>query len=155
MTFRDVEARFAQLNRQYANRQMTQQAFEQAVSQLRVRGPDGSWWQMDMTGNWLRWDGRVWNPATPPRQPIETKLASLSAKAYPNLPSQQRKAQPKPPESLLDLLKLFLSGMFKNFFVKVVFAIVTLLFVWVLHTILLIGPNGGFGGAPVGSWMRF
>ena len=183
MTFQDMEARFAQLYQQYMQRQLSPQAFAQAVSQLRLIGPDGAWWQMDKTGAWLHWDGRGWSPATPPRQPIPPQPATPyqppapnpyptpaqpvpaapyaqppaqpypAAPAYPAAPRRayaaaprQAKAPQKPPESLLDLLMLILRGMFKNFFVKVLMAVVTLLFVWVLHTILLVGPNGGFGG---------
>ncbi|HNT23901.1 MAG TPA: hypothetical protein PKM21_06030 [Anaerolineales bacterium] len=182
--FENMEARFSQLYQQYVQRQISPQAFAQAVSQLRLVGPDGAWWQMDQNGAWLRWDGRGWLPAVPPRQPLAAQPGAPyqppaqpypAAPAYPAAPPQAQpaspylaamhpaarpakrlanrpaKAQAKPPESLLDLLKLILGGMFKGFFTKLLMAIVTLLFVWVLHTILLIGPNGGFAGGT--SWV--
>ncbi len=168
MNFQNMEARFSQLYQQYMQRQISPQAFAEAVNQLRLVGPDGAWWQMDQNGAWLRWDGRGWLPAVPPRQPLPPRPgapSSLPDQPYPTAPAypaaaypaarrpvnRPAKAQIKPPESLLDLLKLILSGMFKGFFKKLLMAIVTMLFVWVLHTILLIGPNGGFAGGT--SWI--
>ncbi len=175
MTFQDMEARFTQLHQQYLQQRLSPQAFAEAVNQLRLVGPDGVWWQMDKTGAWLRWDGRGWSPAVPPHHAAPPQPAAAAPPPVPQpspmpvrpmppaparpaaparvVPAAPRPAQapPKPPESLLDLLKLILRNMFKNFLVKAILAVVTMLFVWVMHTYLLIGPNGGFAGGT--SWI--
>ncbi|MBN2147566.1 MAG: hypothetical protein JW726_09260 [Anaerolineales bacterium] len=168
MGFQEIEEQYAALRQQLDQRQISPQTFHAAVSRLRVQGPDGMWWQMCAEdGAWLRWNGRVWVPTPPPQVSAPTPGAAMprpapqaprppAAAAAPMAAPQPRRAKParapqKPPESLVELGLLILRGMFKSFFIKLLFAFLTLIFVWVLHTYLLVGPNGGFfpGVSPV------
>jgi hypothetical protein len=163
MNFQEIEARYAVLRQQYDRRQISYQVFNENVNQLRTQGQDGAWWQMRaQDGVWLRWDGRQWFPTIPPHRvqpgqgvPAPAPARFAPAPAAPLAPSAARpratgKPQ-KPPESLLDLLVLILRNMFKRFIVKLLFSFITLVFVWVIHTYLLVGPNGGFdlGSNPI------
>lgn len=55
-----------------------------------------------------------------------------------------RKVRHQAPQSLLDLLKLILKGMLKGWLLKLIFAGGIAFVVWIVHTYLLIIPNGGF-----------
>ncbi|MCX8061814.1 MAG: hypothetical protein N3D16_04470 [Anaerolineales bacterium] len=55
-----------------------------------------------------------------------------------------RQVRQQAPQSLLDLLKLILKGMLKGWLLKLIFAGGIAFITWVLHTYLLVGPNGGF-----------
>ncbi len=73
MVFQQAQNRYQQLVQQYRSGQLSQDAFTNAVNQLRVQTPDGTWWQIrGSDGAWLRWNGTSWAEGQPPvhSQPI-------------------------------------------------------------------------------------
>ncbi len=54
------------------------------------------------------------------------------------------KKTPAPPRTLAQFFVLMLKGIFKRSLIKIPLALGAALFIWILHTFLLVGPNGGF-----------
>ncbi|RPI31829.1 MAG: hypothetical protein EHM70_10555, partial [Chloroflexota bacterium] len=174
MNFQEAENTYATLRQQLAARQIRPQDFSMYVSRLRLQDPQGAWWQICETdGSWLRWDGAAWRPAIPPHR-VQAQAPVMAAQPMrpqpqaPVMPAQPVQPQPQavvmqprpapqampavrpqkvtqPPQTLLQLLVLILKGMLKGWLIKIPLSIGIMLFVWVFHTFLLIGPNGGFG----------
>ncbi len=66
MSFQDVQARYRALVTRLQRGEIDRQTFQQAVAELRFRGPDGRWWTIDPnSGSWLVWSNNAWVPAQP------------------------------------------------------------------------------------------
>jgi hypothetical protein len=69
MDFQPAQNQFQHLVQQYQAGQLSQEAFTNAVNQLRVQTTDGTWWQIRAAdGAWLRWNGTTWLEGLPPGQ---------------------------------------------------------------------------------------
>jgi hypothetical protein len=137
--FNDFELRYAELRRQWEARRLRPQQFEDAVNELRFQTEDGTWWQIrGRDGAWLRWDGTAWQEAKPPAQPAPP--TPLVVEPHP----EAEPSTAKQPQTLLQLLRLILRGVLKGFLWKLPLALGIALLTWILHTYLLVGPNGGF-----------
>ena len=152
MNFQEAENIYRQLSGQLAAQQITPQEFQARLEQLRLQDPQGAWWQVNQDGGWLRWDGRSWVPSQPPRPAPAQPLASPRPPqpAAPSVPPAQPTRQPalkktpQPPQTLAQFFVLLFKGMLKSWLIKIPLSIGTALVVWIFHTYLLIGPNGGF-----------
>ncbi|MBN1667131.1 MAG: hypothetical protein JW862_08575 [Anaerolineales bacterium] len=168
MNFQEAEQNFLRLQQQYANRQLDQQKFYQLVAQARVQDQQGGWWQINpQDGSWLKWNGQEWVPAQAPHQPstpqrvaparapqvrppasggqqLASQPGSQVRPARPPVHASPSKKTPAPPQTLAQFFGLMLKGMLKGMLIKLPLALAAGLFVWILHTYLLVGPNGGF-----------
>lgn len=66
MTFEEAGQRFAHIQTQYRAGALPPAHYHQLVAELRVRDPQGRWWQIDPNSSqWLMWNGSQWAPAAP------------------------------------------------------------------------------------------
>lgn len=137
--FNDLERRYAELRRQWEANELSPQQFEEAVNELRFQTEDGTWWQLrGRDGLWLRWDGAAWQEAKPPAQPAPAAAPAVDPPSAKDEPTGQQ------PQTLVQLLRLILRAVMKGFLWKIPLAVGIALLTWILHTYLLVGPNGGF-----------
>lgn len=150
MTFEEAERTYAQLRQALAARQLSPQEFATRVAALRVQDASGAYWQLRaMDGVWLRWDGRVWLPGTPPHRASPAPVRPYQGEAVPYAAPRERRSRPqpaaiKPPENLWQLAVLLLKGMVKGSAIGIPIALITSALVWALHTYLLVVVNEGF-----------
>ncbi len=79
MDFREAESRFLQLQENYQNEAISEESFFQSVSKLMVQDTRGVYWTIDpKTGNWLFYDGHVWQRSVPPTKEITDKIKRVS-----------------------------------------------------------------------------
>ena len=129
MTFQETENRYKSLKNQLNAHRITPQQFATQVSELRIQDEQGRWWQIHAEqGNWVTWNGKAWVAAAPP------------VKARPPV-SQAAGAPP----TLMQLLRMVLKNIFKKSLLRIPLAIGMALLTMIVHTFLLVGPNGGFG----------
>jgi len=131
MNFNEASSAYAALRQQLSAGQINQQQFTAGVQQLRVAGPDGSWWQInEADGSWLHWDGQQWLSATPP-------LVQAN-------PSDQ--APEGMPRTLAELGQFIIRGILslKGLSQMFILAPVVGLLVMILHTYFLVVVNEGF-----------
>jgi len=77
--FREAESRFLQLQENYQNQAISEESFFQSVSKLMVQDSRGVYWTIDpRTGNWLVYDGHVWQRSVPPTKEITDKITRAS-----------------------------------------------------------------------------
>ena len=75
LDFREAESRFLQLQENYQNRAISEESFFQSVSKLMVQDSRGVYWTIDpRTGNWLFYDGHVWQRSVPPTKEITQRI---------------------------------------------------------------------------------
>lgn len=75
LDFREAESRFLQLQENYQNRAISEESFFQSVSKLMVQDSQGVYWTIDpRTGNWLYYDGHVWQRSVPPTKEITDRI---------------------------------------------------------------------------------
>ncbi|MBN2147568.1 MAG: hypothetical protein JW726_09270, partial [Anaerolineales bacterium] len=174
MNFQEAEYHYRRLRQQLAARQISPQQFAAQVARLRVQDAQGAWWQMRaQDGTWLQWNGRAWLPASLPQDGMRAPMKPVEQPAPPpsqrpsqppvpppqgyampqpapaaarpaSVPQKPPRKAPKPPKSLAELLLLLLKGYIKRWFIRLPLALAASLLVWVVHTFLLVGPNGGF-----------
>ena len=78
MDFREAESRFVQLQENYQNEAISEESFFQSVSKLMVQDTRGVYWTIDpKTGNWLFYDGHVWQRSVPPTKEITDKIRRI------------------------------------------------------------------------------
>ena len=66
MDFREAEKKFGQLQENYQNGAISEEAFQKAVSKLMFQDSQGRYWAIDAeTGGWLSYDGHAWQGAVP------------------------------------------------------------------------------------------
>ncbi|MCO5296836.1 MAG: hypothetical protein M9921_08260 [Fimbriimonadaceae bacterium] len=74
--FDDLAARFRFLRAQRDGGQIDDAAYAAAAGALRVREADGSEWSVHPdSGAWLRWNGKAWQEAEPPRRGADGRPA--------------------------------------------------------------------------------
>lgn len=88
MEFREVDRRYAELNRQYANGDLSDEAFDTQLVQMMVQDDKDRWWAKSReTGDWHYYDGSAWvrgTPSEPPaREPPPAQLPVQSPQATP------------------------------------------------------------------------
>ena len=80
MDFREAETRFCQLRENQRNGAISEESFLKAISQLMVQDAQGKYWTIDpKTGDWLYYDGHVWQRATPPSGDVTVKLEKFQS----------------------------------------------------------------------------
>jgi hypothetical protein len=149
MNIQEAQYRYQQLRQMLAAKQISPKQFESEVKKLRIKGPDGAWWALrSQDGAWFRYDGRSWQPAQPPVQPPAqsglplqpaTRQAGRMGRVAPGSGTQQA------PKNLLQLVGLIVKGLLKGLPWKIVIAGLVFVFTWLVHTFLMVGPNGGYG----------
>ena len=78
MDFREAVTRFCQLRENHRNGAISEESFLKAISQLMVQDAQGKYWTIDpKTGDWLYYDGHIWQPATPPTGDVTVKLEKI------------------------------------------------------------------------------
>lgn len=66
--FRKSEARYAELRADLAAGRINPDKFRTGLNELRVQDPTGAYWTIEgQSGRWLKWDGKAWVQAEPPR----------------------------------------------------------------------------------------
>ena len=95
--------------------------FEKAVGKISGISEDGVQWKVDKDGNWMRNDNGEWIKDT-------IKI----------------KKPPQGPQTLFQLLVLIVKGIFKNLPKKLLYFGVIVLVSFLVHTYLVVFPNGGF-----------
>jgi len=129
MSFQKIETRYKSLKNQLDTRRITPQQFTSQVSQLRIKDKRGNWWQIRAEdGNWITWNGTAWVAAS---LPVKSRSAVRQAVAA--------------PQTLVQLFIMVLKNMFKRGLIMIPLAIGLALLTMIVHTFLLVGPNGGFG----------
>lgn len=79
--FREGEARATTLRAQLKARHLTPEAFQQALSEVRIPDTQGRTWQPDPArSGWLVWDGSQWLSAVPPVPGAASPLAGIQKK---------------------------------------------------------------------------
>ena len=79
--FRDGDGRATVLRANLKARQLTPEAFRQALSEVRIQDAQGRTWQPDPAQpGWLVWDGAQWLSAVPPIPQAGSPLANLQKK---------------------------------------------------------------------------
>ncbi len=113
---------YGKLKKKLYSGKMDERQFKSEVDKLTFKDSKGRWQKISYEGEVLTWDGSSWQ--------------------------KSRSGANTGPENLLQLIKLFvknlprsLMGSFKR---KFILLIAVTLIVWIVHTYLLIGPNGGF-----------
>jgi hypothetical protein len=67
LTLHELYNRFQHLLAQYRRREISQQAFVQAVQSMQAQDAHGNWWMMDPgMGHFLKFDGDNWIPSPAP-----------------------------------------------------------------------------------------
>ena len=123
MSFEEMERRYRELRKQQKRGEMSAEQLAQAVVELRLQDKDGFWWQIRPSdGAWLRWGGSAWEEARP----------------------QHKKEVPGPPQTLVQFLRLLFRSLLHGLRRKLILAGIVAVGTWILHTYLLVGPNGGF-----------
>ena len=142
MNFQQAEQKAAELQRQLANGHTTPEQYYQQITALRLQDANGIWWQIDpSTLGWLRWDGATWIGAVPPilqSQPVNEAPGQAPAR---QTGSEQRKI----PQTLFQFLGYYLGSAFKHLPKIFLTALIQGGIVWLLHSIVMIFINDGFG----------
>lgn len=164
MNFRQAEETAAQLRQQLAVNQITPAEFFQQIATLRLQDARGVWWQINPAAvGWLRWDGTTWNSAVPtdlPGQPSGSP-ATLTATPASAVPVSAVQATPVPtgpvqgttvasgpqkiPQTLFQFLGYYLRSAIKHLPGIFFAALIQGGIVWLLHSIVMIFINDGFG----------
>lgn len=143
MNFQEAVDAYRNLRNQLGAHQITPQEFREKVATLRVQDSNGRWWQIrGADGVWLRWNGTTWVEASPPhhaRPAVVPRHPAARRAAAPGKPQP-----PAPPQTMAQLLGLVLRSMLKGLLWKIPLAIGVAFLTWIVHTFLLVGPNGGF-----------
>jgi len=65
--FKDVEANFNELKRQFRFGEISQREFIDRLKQLRIKDPSGRFWMIGaQSGRWYVFEGKDWVKAEPP-----------------------------------------------------------------------------------------
>lgn len=137
MTFSEVEKRYVILKSQLNSKQITPKQFNAKVSQLRFQDKQGRWWQIHATdGQWIAWNGTAWVAASPPERSRPAVSQEVAVAAI---------SSSKAPQTLVQLLKMVLKNILKRGLLMIPMSIGLALLTMIVHTFLLVGPNGGFG----------
>ena len=65
--FAEVEREYRTLSQSYDEGALDAEQFAQALAALEIQDDQEQWWQIQANGKWLRYNGEVWEEATPPR----------------------------------------------------------------------------------------
>jgi len=120
LTFEEAKGMYDHLKVQLRMGAINYDRFVQETQNIRLQTPDGVWWQINhQDGSWLKWDGQNW---TMYHQDTTGKSPETLAKF------------------LLQILRSLLKGFIKNLPRMILMGVLVLL----IHTFLVVGPNGGF-----------
>lgn len=148
MDFQQAFTQYQSLLAMFQSGQLSQQDFYQQVAQLQVTDAQGVAWSINPeNGQWLKWDGNRWVNAQPPFTQAPPPQAPPQAPPQPGAGQNQAGPGPRNTIQLLGLIVKRIPGALLR---KLPLAIGLGAAVWVIHTFLLVGPNGGFN--PAGIW---
>jgi hypothetical protein len=121
MTFEEAGQRYIQLKAAVASGSLTVEAYNSAITELRVQDASGQWWQVDPgDGAWLSWNGQAWvrpAPTPPPPPPPQSAPAPVGAAAGARSVSVPRPAPSARPSARIgDSLMSLLPGVGIQFF---------------------------------------
>ena len=161
MDFNEASQSYVALGQQLTSGAITPESYQQEAAKLRFVTPDGVWWQVDpATGGWLTWNGRTWIPAGASDQPTQQDVQVEATQTAPaRRERRSRRAPPKEqpaPQTLWQLVVLMVKSWLVNLPMTVITSILTAAATWLIHTVLLVGPNASVawtGRHPVLYWM--
>src|SRR5512135_2799058 len=77
LNFQDAENTYRGLKQQHAAGKLTDEEFEEQVTQLWCQDAQGRWWLIGAeTGEWYMLDGEKWIKAQPPIAPVRAPTTS-------------------------------------------------------------------------------
>lgn len=121
MDFQIAEKKYQNLKNQLESGKMSPQKYHIEIEKLRFQSSNGVWWQLNGDdGTWLRYDGQSWMPYATTDYMGPKSLREL----------------------LMILIKNLPKSIFKSIRRKLMFALIAGVAVLIIHTVLLIGPNG-------------
>lgn len=146
--FAELDARYRHLAERHARGEVDDNAFVEAVNDLRTTDDKGRWWQIEAgSGRWLCWDGKSWQPAEPPRAMRE------SGRGSPGIPGELAGAAAGQAgavslTALPGYLSISWTAMAKQTVagipVRLFTAIKAAIVAWFVHTYLMAVTNEGF-----------
>jgi hypothetical protein len=139
---RQMRTSWQDLQARLSSGQISHEQFVQMASQLQGQDAQGRAWRIDgASGQWMWWDGQAWAPAAPPaaQDVLQGQVAE------PGAPGAGGAGGPRTLAQLLVLLiKGIIKGIKRSLALRLMGALAVGGAVWLAHTFLLIGPNGGF-----------
>lgn len=120
MKLKKAVGRFNELKIKHEAGKLKDKSFVKQVEKIRGISPDGEEWKVDTEGNWYRKDGDEWVRDT------------------------FKKNDTSGPQNLLELLFLILKGFVTNIPRRLLYMVIIGAIVFVVHTYLVIYPNGGY-----------
>ena len=165
MNFKEAENYYKQLKNQLNSNAIGYEQFKKEVDKLCIQTNDKTWWRIrEQDGAWLKWDGKQWieyrqesniNQNNTNQSQADSKGKNLKNEQQrinkaQNLNTQNSKKVSKEqlPETFAQLLIYIIKKLPSTFIKKLPMATGVGLIAWILHTVLLIGPNGGFNPGP-------
>ena len=165
MNFKEAEGYYKQLKSQLNSNTIDYEQFKREVDKLCIQTNDQTWWRIRaQDGVWLRWDGKQWleykqedntNQNNTNQSQDNKSQKSKNQKQNINRTENSRNTQhnescskEKLPETFVQLLVYIIKKLPATLIKQLPMAIGVGLTTWVIHTILLIGPNGGFNPGP-------
>lgn len=112
---------FQTLKKKRDDGKLNDKKFEKAVDKIKAVSDEGIEWKVDKEGNWYRKENDQW---------IQDRI--------------KPKQTPKGPQSLFQLVVMIIKGLFTNLPKRLLFFAIIALVTFLVHTYLVIYPNGGF-----------
>ena len=161
MNFKDGENYYRNLKSQLNNNNITYEEFRKEVEKICFQTNDNTWWRIrEQDGAWLWWDGKQWieyrqesniNPNkinqsqnNKSRNTTSVELNSNERRNSKNVQQNMRCFKEKLPKTFLELLIYIIKKLPGTLGKNLPMAVGVGLITWILHTILLVGPNEGF-----------
>lgn len=63
--FRELQYKSICLKEHLKNGLITDQDYNEELKNLRLQDDNGTWWHLQVTGTWLKWNGSSWTEAAP------------------------------------------------------------------------------------------
>ncbi|KUK74245.1 MAG: Conserved hypothetical membrane protein [Clostridiales bacterium 38_11] len=112
---------FQTLKKKKDDGKLNDKKFEKAVDKIKAVSDEGVEWKVDKEGNWYRKENDQW---------VKDKI--------------KPKQTPRGPQTLLQLVIMIIKSLFTSLPKKLLFFLIIGLITFLVHTYLVIYPNGGF-----------
>ena len=137
MNFQDAQNDYQRLKILFDSGQISPEEFSKEIEELRVQDEQGNWWQLNPAdGQWMYWDGNSWIIPEAPAQAAETN---------------QTKEAGGMPGNTGQLIWMIVKSLPRAFIKSLPLMLLIMVCVYVVHTFLLVGPNGGFNSGT--NWL--
>jgi len=148
LDFVEAERKYAELKDALIGGKVSPEQFTEYVSQLRLKTPDGTWWQIDPDdGGWRKWDGAQWLKAAPRSDAAPSPVSSQKKPSHPKASPVGHTEEKKPVSKFKQVLVWI--GM------RLAFMALSFVLAWFLHTYLVAWVNDGMAkwDLPVSRWI--